>query len=97
MGVIRLNRLFNEWGVKVFLAGVTPDLSRMDRDIAIAAQRGLEIQEWIREMDEVPSFVILDDDSDMGALSDRLVRTDSELGLNPRAANQAISMLLHSL
>ncbi len=37
--------------------------------------RGEEIQAWLGRHPEVTSFVILDDDADMGPLMDRLVQT----------------------
>lgn len=48
------------------------------------AIRGEEIQAWIDSTHhEVESFVILDDDSDMGKLMGRLVHTTWEKGLQP--------------
>lgn len=43
--------------------------------------RGAEIKAWLAECAEIESFVILDDDSDMDDLSDRLVKTKTDEGL----------------
>jgi hypothetical protein len=58
--------------------------------------RGAEIQWWL---DHCPahrrpdSFVILDDDSDMVHLSNRLVQTKMETGLTPADVDAAVAML----
>jgi len=55
--------------------------------------RGTEIQAWLDEHPDVESFVILDDDSDMGHLMHRLVHTTFHEGLTAERADKAISML----
>ena len=64
--------------------GATPDLEGLGR--------GPEIAEWLRE-NPAESFVILDDEADVGALSDHLVRTSPYRGLGPREAGQALGAL----
>ena len=64
--------------------GVTPDLEGLGR--------GSEIAEWLRDND-AGSFVVLDDEADVGALSDHLVRTSPYRGLGPREVEQALSIL----
>ena len=66
--------------------GVTPNL---DGDWV----RGQEIEKWIKENPSTKSFVILDDDSDMEPLMERLVQTDCEFGLTDKDADKAIDML----
>lgn len=56
------------------------------------ASRGEEIQAWLTEHD-VHSFVILDDDTDMGTLSGHLVQTSSREGLTDAHIEQAKGML----
>ena len=58
-------------------------------------RRGLEIQKWLDDnpQGENVVFVILDDDSDMEHLMDRLVQTDHEFGLTQEDAGKAILML----
>lgn len=63
-----------------------------------SAQRGDEIQEWLSDYKalhpgEKVVFVILDDDSDMSHLRDRLVQTDEKTGLTNEDADKAILML----
>jgi hypothetical protein len=43
--------------------------------------RGIEIQLWLDEHPEVIRFAILDDDSDMAHLMDRLFKTEFSVGL----------------
>src|SRR5690606_28820393 len=63
--------------------GVTPTLY---------GPRGAEIRSW---PDRVPveSFVIIDDDSDMGNCSYRLIQTSVEFGLTDKDVDDAITML----
>lgn len=69
-------------GVKAPMAGQTPDLSRqLPSRLSIAVERGQEIQAWLDDNPGIESFIILDDDADMGALLPRLVRTDPLAGL----------------
>jgi hypothetical protein len=64
--------------------------------MGVAVERGIEIQEWLDEAraEEIESFVIIDDDSDMVHLSDRLVQTDFENGLTAGHADRAVRLLV---
>lgn len=69
--------------------------------------RGLEIQAWLDNWEElveikkgtsyppepIDSFVILDDDTDMEHLMNRLVCVDSEVGLSEKNVEEAIEVL----
>lgn len=55
--------------------------------------RGGEIAEWLEDAKDVTSFAIVDDDSDMGELMHRLVRTDSTDGLTLSKAKAIVDML----
>lgn len=55
--------------------------------------RGFEIQTWREEHGHVGSFVIVDDDSDMGPLKPRLVKTDNALGLTRKEGDEMIRLL----
>lgn len=58
--------------------------------------RGLEIQSWLdanREQLKVESFVILDDDSDMGDLLPHLINIDGKEGLTGQKAGEVIDYL----
>lgn len=55
--------------------------------------RGDEIQEWLDCNGGCDSFVILDDDDDMGHLSHKLVLTDFEVGLTDADMQKAIKIL----
>lgn len=60
----------------------------------LPGQRGGEIQEWLDRHPEVTHFVILDDDSDMLHLKDKLVQTDAYDGLGFRDYRKARAILL---
>lgn len=58
--------------------------------------RGGQIQQWLDKTDrEIESFVILDDNSDMAHLMDRLVQCDcpSQIGLTLDDAQRAVDLL----
>lgn len=55
-------------------------------------QRGLEIQQWLDDNDFEGKFVILDDDSDMVHLMDRLVKTDFVTGLTDEKTEKVIEL-----
>lgn len=56
-------------------------------------ERGHEIQRWLSEHPEVTSFAILDDDTDMAHLYDRLVLTDCEDGLQAEHVERLVVLL----
>jgi hypothetical protein len=55
--------------------------------------RGYQIQCWLDRNPGVTKFVILDDESDMGPLLDRLVKTSSYVGLTSTDADKAVDLL----
>lgn len=81
--------LTTKMDIKGEFIGCTPDHLRMVEDSC----RGNEISEWMKTNNEQGPIVILDDDSDMGELMDRLVLTDTEEGLQDQQALQAINLL----
>jgi hypothetical protein len=84
-------RLF--WDVKDILkkAGVTGTVIGETPYLA-GRDRGTEIQSWLADH-RVDNYVILDDDSDMGELVDRLIQTDWDLGLQDKHINQVVIRL----
>lgn len=81
--------------------GLTPVLWR-DDESGRRLYRGDEIKDWLDGIyettpngyDDVESFVILDDGSDMEPLSDWLVQTDYKTGLTQEHVDAAIKMLV---
>lgn len=55
--------------------------------------RGIQIQKWIDDNNFTGTFVIVDDDSDMEHLSNRLVKTNNNFGLTREDADKIITML----
>lgn len=59
--------------------------------------RGYQIQCWLDRNPEVTNCVIIDDDSDMGELMNKLVKTNSFVGLTSKAVEQAEEVLKTSI
>lgn len=57
--------------------------------------RGDQIKKWLDDHDEagIESFVIIDDESDMGPVKDRLVKTQSYVGLTSKDVEDAKKIL----
>ncbi len=77
----------NEYGMSIMSS--TPDSG---------SSRGEEIKRWLMETtDFIESFVILDDDSDMGEYTrTRLVQTNRDIGLQETDVIKAIKILSES-
>ena len=82
-----LREAFRAWGVEAPVAGFTPRLP--------GRPRGEEIATWLNLSSDLTkvTFVILDDDSDMGELSSRLIQTSFQSGLTPTDAYRAFALL----
>jgi hypothetical protein len=93
--VATLNEITRRWDLGLVISSswrAMPDLELILRGKGVEAEivgstphaegpRGFEIAEWLAQHPEVTRFVILDDDGDMGELSDHLVQTDHRYGL----------------
>ena len=55
--------------------------------------RGYQIQCWLDRNPSVAKFAILDDESDMGPLLDRLVKTNGYVGLTSTDADRVVDLL----
>lgn len=81
-----LKKLFNQSGLDGDkILGVTPVIHNQ--------VRGVEIQSFLDTVN-CESFVILDDDADMGHLLPFLVQTDVDLGLQPQDLVLATKILI---
>jgi hypothetical protein len=92
-GLASIRQTLNEWGVRGEVIGITPNLTRKLGAVFVSTKRGDEISLWLASHPDVDRFVILDDDSDMNGLSDRLVKTNFTEGLTGEHAHRAIAML----
>lgn len=83
------------WGVTHPVIDKTPRLERKEGGIYVSPPRGTEIQKWLDGYDREPidSFVILDDDSDMGELEPFLILTNFQSGLTLQDAERATATL----
>lgn len=70
--------------VSLEIAGVTPQSHEY---------RGKDIMMWLENHPKTKQFAILDDDYDMGEVTDHLVWTDFQEGLTRRETNDAIALL----
>jgi len=79
--------LLHNSGVKGFILGRTPN--------GRYKNRGNEIRAWLKEHrdENIESFIILDDDGDMGDYMDHLIQTDHQKGLQDEHVKKAIEML----
>jgi len=55
--------------------------------------RGNQIKAWLDRHKNVNNFVILDDNSDMGELTPRLVKTNGFIGLTQNEVNKIVELL----
>jgi hypothetical protein len=89
LGMLRLRGFTGE------VIGMTLDLwSRKMEEVAVWREvgRGLEIQAWMEDHPGTESFVILDDDSDMGLLRPRLTHVANESGLCASHVEEAVRL-----
>ncbi len=82
-----LRKILLDQGVEADIVGRTPEMPD--------ANRGDEIQCWLEATRyPIESFVILDDDSDMGSLKPYLIRTSFSNGLTSEDVRRAARILL---
>lgn len=91
-GIRYVTERLRRWGVSGEIIGCTPVKRQVDRGDEI--QAFLDDKKWKARGAEIESIAIIDDDSDMAHLSDRLIRTEFRHGLRPAEADAAIEMLL---
>jgi len=89
-GIEAIQQALDQKGFTGTLIDVTPNLDRQG-NIFINATRGHEIRAWLENRD-VNQFVILDDDPDMEPLSDNLILTSFEHGLQDEHVEQIIEI-----
>lgn len=94
-GLAKIQAMFQMRDIKVDVIDITPDLSRMgENGLWMAAIRGEEIAEWLRNND-VDNYVILDDDKDMtDEQQPFFVRTNFEDGFNWQCMVSALKILM---
>lgn len=95
----QLVELLEDRGFVGTVRGMTPEhVSKMPGgSLYRADSRGHEIYAWLQSASlygiDVKAFVILDDDSDMAHLADRLIKTTFDTGLLNEHVDRAIEML----
>jgi hypothetical protein len=94
-GLEEMRTILSLLGVRGEVIGCTPDLSTREpgRILWRSVERGTEIQAWLDANGNPGPIVILDDDTDMGPLYDRLVQTDDRTGLLDEHVTRALELL----
>lgn len=93
-GLSITERALQARGANFPLVDATPDCARATAGVLfIGAERGAEIQEWLDRHPTVTRFAIVDDDSDMGPLLPRLVKTSMERGIQDEHVERLIALL----
>ena len=85
LGRITLSRILKKHDLDDIVIGLTPILP--------GKERGDEIKQFLSGLSEIPNFVILDNDSDMGELTPFLVKTNWRVGLTEENVREAIEKL----
>ena len=75
------------------LLDATPVFDLKIGQLWAASPRWKEIQHWLNRQVGIQSFVILDDEHDMGQLQMHLVKTDSFTGLTAEITQEVINRL----
>jgi histidinol phosphatase-like enzyme len=78
-------------GIEIF--DITPNLEKLRGFTYISPERGLEIDDWLKNCNiKVKKFVIVDDDDDMAHLKEYLVQTNFREGLTNEKADEIVKM-----
>ena len=83
-GINKIIETLKEYELDQHIIGYTPILNK---------PRGIEIQEYLNQLDYNPNFIILDDDTDMENLIDYLIKTNIKVGLTEENVEEAILKL----
>ena len=83
-GIKKIFEVLSMYQLDQFVIGVTPNLG---------LSRGEEIKKYLSYIETNVNFVILDDDNDMGDLSQYLVKTNIINGLTKENVEQALNIL----
>lgn len=95
-GISNLQEMWEMRDLPGEIIDVTPltlDGEIVERYYHVDADRGYEIQEWLDNHDDIESYVILDDMSDM-LPSQNFVKCDGKFGITREVANMAIHHLI---
>jgi hypothetical protein len=90
-----LKKIFKDQGVDCDIIGFTPDLSKQENGIYRGVIKGAEIWMWILNWngEKIESFIIFDDEDDMGTLKESLIQTNADFGITLKDALSAIDKL----
>ena len=77
----RLGMSVEELQLLLLKSGFSPEIRVIGKTPILYTERGEEIQQWIDENEFTGKFIIMDDDSDMCHLKDKLVQTNTYIGI----------------
>lgn len=77
----RLGMSVEELQLLLLKSGFNPEIRVIGKTPILHTERGEEIQQWIDENEFTGKFIIMDDDSDMCHLKDKLVQTNTYIGI----------------
>jgi HAD domain in Swiss Army Knife RNA repair proteins len=86
-GTDYMRKLLDKNGIKDAMSRVV-DITGQEQGI-----RGYQIQCWLDRNPSVTTFAILDDESDMGPLLSKLVKTNGYVGLTSTDADRVVDLL----
>ena len=99
-GLLATETALRERGATFSLTFATPILKEPERLARLGESwvgnytpRWLEIQCWLDKHQKVSRFAIVDDESDMAHLNDRLVVTEPEVGLTEEDCGRLLALL----
>lgn len=92
----RLGMSTEELQYLLIRSGFDPDIRVIDKTPVLHDERGKEIQAWIDKYDFTGNFIIIDDDSDMCHLKNRLVQPDTYIGITLYDFRKALKLLQKS-
>jgi hypothetical protein len=93
-GMNRTQEKLNKAGATFTLFDKTPDCAQKVGAVYVGRERGAEIAEWLEAHTDVTAFAIIDDDSDMGPLADRLIQTNFRAGIQRKHVEWLVHMLI---
>ena len=92
----RISMSVEELQYLLIKSGFRPEIRVIGKTPVLHKERGIEIQHWIDENQFTGDFVILDDDSDMAHLSNKLVQCDTFIGFTIYEYRKSLNFLQKS-
>lgn len=92
----RMGMTVEELQYLLIKSGFDPDIKVIDKTPVLHTERGQEIQAWIDEHNFTGDFIIIDDDSDMCHLKNKLVQPNTYIGMTLYDFRKALKLFQKS-